>query len=75
MAPMGNGKPVGGKLVDVTLEPTMREALLFKKRLYDEGLIPPDYAVMKDNQYWDLATSGRARYDFGDDRSPMALDL
>lgn len=56
----GKWKAVGGKLVDVTLEPTMRDALLFKKRLYDEGLIPPDYAVMKDNQYWDLATSGRA---------------
>lgn len=56
----GKWKVAGGKLVDATLEPTMREALLFKKKLFDEGLIPPDFAVMKDNQYWDLATSGRA---------------
>jgi putative aldouronate transport system substrate-binding protein len=49
-----------GNLIDTTLEPTMRAALLYKKKLYDEGLIPPDYAVMKDNEYWDLATSGKA---------------
>jgi putative aldouronate transport system substrate-binding protein len=49
-----------GKLIDTTLEPTMRAALLYKKKLYDEGLIAPDYAVMKDDQYWELATSGKA---------------
>ncbi|TVY06563.1 extracellular solute-binding protein [Paenibacillus cremeus] len=49
-----------GNLIDTTLEPTQRAALLYKKKLYDEGLIPPDFAVMKDNDFWDLATSGRA---------------
>lgn len=49
-----------GKLIDVTLEPEMRAALLYKKKMFDEGLVPPDFAVMKDNQYWDLSTSGRA---------------
>jgi putative aldouronate transport system substrate-binding protein len=48
-----------GKLIDVHLEPEMRESLLFRKKLYDEGLIPPDFAVMKDNQFWDLATGGK----------------
>ncbi|WP_078544672.1 extracellular solute-binding protein [Litchfieldia alkalitelluris] len=53
-------KEVDGELVDVTLEPEMREALLYKHKLYNEGLIPPDYAVMKETQFWDLATGGRA---------------
>lgn len=56
----GKWKVVDSKLVDTTLEPMTREAILFKKKLFDEGLIAPDYAVMKDNQFWDLATSGRA---------------
>ncbi|WP_258881550.1 extracellular solute-binding protein [Paenibacillus sp. sptzw28] len=56
----GKWKLVDGKLIDVTLEPTSRDAILYKKKLYDEGLIPPDFSVMKDDQYWDLATSGRA---------------
>lgn len=53
-------KVVDGELVDITLEPEIRESILYQKKLYDEGLIPPDYAVMKDSQFWDLATSGRA---------------
>lgn len=53
-------KEQDGVLIDVTLEPEIRESLLYKKKLYDEGLIPPDYAVMKDSQFWDLATGGRA---------------
>jgi len=56
----GKWKLVDGKLVDVTLEPGTREAILYRKKLYDEGLIPPDFAVMKEDQFWDLATSGRA---------------
>lgn len=49
-----------GNLIDTTLEPTQRAALLYLKKLYEEGLIPPDYSVMKDSDYWDLATSGKA---------------
>jgi putative aldouronate transport system substrate-binding protein len=56
----GRWKEVDGKLTDVNLDPGMKEALLYERKLYADGLIPPDYAVMKDNQYWDLATSGRA---------------
>jgi putative aldouronate transport system substrate-binding protein len=56
----GKWKLVDGRLVDVTLEPGTREAILYKKKLYDEGLIPSDYVVMKDDQFWELATSGRA---------------
>jgi putative aldouronate transport system substrate-binding protein len=53
-------KPVNGNLVDITLEPEMREALLYKKKLYDEKLIPADFAVMKSNDITDLATSGKS---------------
>ncbi|MBW7454170.1 extracellular solute-binding protein [Paenibacillus sepulcri] len=56
----GKWKEVDGKLIDVTLEPTMRDAILYKKKLFDEGLIPPDFAIMKDDQFWDLATGGSA---------------
>lgn len=57
---VGKWKAVDGKLIDVTLEPGTRESILYRKKLYDEGLIPPDFSVMKDNQLWDLATSGSA---------------
>ncbi|WP_199614145.1 extracellular solute-binding protein [Paenibacillus alkalitolerans] len=56
----GRWKEADGKLIDVTLEPEMRESILYRKKLFDEGLIPPDFSVMKDNQFWDLATSGSA---------------
>lgn len=56
----GRWKDVGGELMDANFDPGMREAILFKKKLYDEGLIPPDFAVMKDSQFWDMATTGRA---------------
>lgn len=53
-------KPVNGNLIDITLEPEMREALLYKKKLFDEKLIPADFAVMKSNDITDLATSGKS---------------
>lgn len=56
----GKWKAVDGKLIDVTLESEMRDSILYRKKMFDEGLIPPDFSVMKDNQYWDLATSGGA---------------
>jgi putative aldouronate transport system substrate-binding protein len=55
----GKWKLKDGKLLDTTLEPEMKTYLTYMKKLYDEGLVPPDYSVMKDNQYWDLATGGR----------------
>lgn len=56
----GRWKDVNGELIDANFDPGMRESLLFKRKMYEEGLIPPDFAVMKDSQFWDLATSGRA---------------
>ncbi|MFC4808036.1 extracellular solute-binding protein [Paenibacillus sp. GCM10023250] len=56
----GRWKDVGGKLIDVNFDPGMRESILFKQKLYKEGLVPPDYSVMKDSQFWDLASNGSA---------------
>jgi len=56
----GRWKDVGGELIDANFDPGMRESILFKRKLYEEGLIPPDFSVMKDSQFWDLATTGRA---------------
>lgn len=56
----GRWKEVDGELVDANFDPGMRESILFKHKLFEEGLIPPDFSVMKDSQFWDLATSGRA---------------
>ncbi|MCU6797331.1 MULTISPECIES: extracellular solute-binding protein [Paenibacillus] len=48
-----------GGLIDITLEPAMRESLLYKKKLFDEQLIPPDYSVMKNDDWVDMASSGK----------------
>ncbi|MCR8656557.1 extracellular solute-binding protein [Paenibacillus endoradicis] len=56
----GRWKLVDDQLMDVNFDPGTREAILFKQKLYKEGLIPADFAVMKDSQFWDLATTGRA---------------
>ncbi|NOU96643.1 extracellular solute-binding protein [Paenibacillus sp. LMG 31456] len=48
-----------GGLIDINLEPEMKASLLYKKKLYDEQLVPPDYSVMKNDDWVDLATSGR----------------
>jgi len=56
----GKWKEQDGQLVNMTLEPEMREALVYLNKLYREGLIPQDFPVMKENQFWELATSGRA---------------
>ncbi|MVQ34770.1 extracellular solute-binding protein [Paenibacillus sp. MAH-34] len=57
---VGMWKAVDGKLVNMYLEPEMRESLVYQRKLYQEGLIPQDFPVLKENQYWELATSGRA---------------
>ncbi|WP_438347780.1 extracellular solute-binding protein [Paenibacillus sp. FA6] len=56
----GKWKERDGKLVNMTLEPEMKDALVYLNKLYNEGLIPEDFPVMKENQYWELATNGRA---------------
>jgi putative aldouronate transport system substrate-binding protein len=57
---VGKWKVKDGKLVEMNLEPEMKEALAYQRKLYDEGLIPKDFPVLKENQFWDLASSGRA---------------
>jgi putative aldouronate transport system substrate-binding protein len=57
---VGKWKEKDGKLVNMTLEPEMKEALTYLNKLYKEGLIPQDFPVLKENQYWELATGGRA---------------
>ncbi|MFE5318490.1 extracellular solute-binding protein [Paenibacillus sp. NPDC056579] len=52
-------KEKDGGLIDITFTPEMRESILFRKKLFDEKLIPPDFSVMKNEQWVDLATSGR----------------
>ncbi|TDG00606.1 extracellular solute-binding protein [Paenibacillus piri] len=57
---VGKWKAVDGKLVNMILEPEMREALTYKRKLFQEGLIPQDFPVLKETQYWELAAGGRA---------------
>jgi putative aldouronate transport system substrate-binding protein len=57
---VGKWKEKDGKLVEMNLEPEMRESLLYKRKLFQEGLIPQDFPALKENQFWELATSGRA---------------
>lgn len=57
---VGKWKAVDGKLVNMYLEPEMRESIVYQRKLFQESLIPQDFPVLKENQYWELATSGRA---------------
>ncbi|MEK3721244.1 extracellular solute-binding protein [Paenibacillus sp. FSL H8-0034] len=57
---VGKWKEQDGKLINMILEPEMRETLVYLNKLYIEGLIPYDFPVLKENQFWELATSGRA---------------
>ncbi|MFS0726066.1 extracellular solute-binding protein [Paenibacillus sp. 1P07SE] len=57
---VGKWKEVDGKLINMYLEPEMRESVLYQMRLFEEGLIPEDFPVLKENQYWELAAGGRA---------------
>ena len=55
----GKWKLEDGKIVDTYLEPGTREAILWYKQLYDEGLIPKDFSVLKSTQMEDLAKGGK----------------
>ncbi|UQZ82192.1 Lipoprotein LipO precursor [Paenibacillus konkukensis] len=57
---VGKWKEKDGKLVNMTMEPEVKEAIAYQRKLYEEGLIPQDFPVLKETQYWELATSGRA---------------
>ncbi|MFH5183814.1 extracellular solute-binding protein [Paenibacillus sp. TAB 01] len=57
---VGKWKEKDGKLVNMTLEPEVKESMIYQRKLYQEGLIPQDFPVLKETQYWELATSGRA---------------
>jgi putative aldouronate transport system substrate-binding protein len=48
-----------GKLYDANLIPEMREALLYEKKLFDEGILAPDFAAMKSDQVIELFQGGR----------------
>lgn len=49
-----------GHLIDVTFEPEMRDALEWFHKLYADGLIPQDFALLKHDQAKDLFFSGKA---------------
>jgi putative aldouronate transport system substrate-binding protein len=56
----GKWKEQDGKLIDTTFEPGTREALLWLNKIYKEGFMPADYAVMKETQSEDLVKTGVA---------------
>ncbi|PYI50790.1 extracellular solute-binding protein [Paenibacillus flagellatus] len=49
-----------GKIVPIITEPESRDALLWIKKAYDEGLFPSDFAILKLSQLGDLVKSGKA---------------
>ncbi|TBL72403.1 extracellular solute-binding protein [Paenibacillus thalictri] len=54
----GKWKEQDGKLIDTTFEPGTREALLWLNKIFKEGFMPADYALMKETQSEDLAKTG-----------------
>jgi putative aldouronate transport system substrate-binding protein len=54
----GTWKVIDNKLVEMNFRPEMIESLEYQRKLYDEGLIPRDFPVLKENQFWDIATNG-----------------
>lgn len=53
-------KEQDGELARVDLMPEVREFIVYMKRLYDEKLIPEDFAVLKGSQVSDLVKGGKA---------------
>lgn len=49
-----------GKIVPTTLEPATRSALIWLNKAYNEKLISPDFAIMKQSQATDDVTGGKA---------------
>jgi putative aldouronate transport system substrate-binding protein len=56
----GKWKLKDGQLVDTVLEPGTKQAIEFLAKAYQEGLIPPDFAVLKNNQAKEMLASNRA---------------
>ncbi|SMF75926.1 carbohydrate ABC transporter substrate-binding protein, CUT1 family [Paenibacillus uliginis N3/975] len=56
---LGNWKLKDGKLVPVITEDASRDALLWIKKAFDEGLLPKDFAIMKFSQVVDLVRGGK----------------
>ncbi|MEK3888664.1 extracellular solute-binding protein [Bacillus sp. FSL K6-3431] len=56
----GKWKLADGELIDATLEPGTKNALIWLQKVYDEGLMPKDFAVMQQSQSEDLAKGGIA---------------
>lgn len=56
----GKWKLKDGQLVDTVLEPGTKQAIEFLTKAYQEGLIPPDFAVLKNNQAKEMLASNRA---------------
>ncbi|GIP31515.1 extracellular solute-binding protein [Paenibacillus sp. J2TS4] len=49
-----------GKLYPIITEDASRDALLWIKKAYEEGLFPPDFAILKFSQINDILHSGKA---------------
>ncbi|WP_409344755.1 extracellular solute-binding protein [Paenibacillus sp. MBLB4367] len=49
-----------GKITPVITEPESREALVWIKKAYEDGLFPSDFAILKLSQLGDLVKSGKA---------------
>ncbi|MEK8129507.1 extracellular solute-binding protein [Paenibacillus filicis] len=57
---LGKWKLKDGKLAHIYLEPQTRDAILYQKKLYDEKVIPEDFAVLKLSQFEDMAKGNKA---------------
>ncbi|MFD0868452.1 extracellular solute-binding protein [Paenibacillus residui] len=49
-----------GKLYPIITEDASRDALLWLKKAYEDGLFPPDFAILKFSQINDILHSGKA---------------
>ncbi|SFM08779.1 putative aldouronate transport system substrate-binding protein [Paenibacillus sp. 1_12] len=56
----GKWKMKDGKLTHIYLETETRDAIAFQKKLYDEKVIPEDFAVLKTSQFEDMAKANKA---------------
>ncbi len=56
----GQWKAQDGKLIDTTFEPGTREALVWLAKVYEEGLLAPDFPTLKTSQVREAITTGKA---------------
>jgi putative aldouronate transport system substrate-binding protein len=56
----GKWKEKDGKLIDMTLEPGTREALLWLNKAYKEGLLAADFPTLKNTQMRESITTNKA---------------